>query len=517
MSKAPWYKPWARRKEPEQRSDGWQSALMGIGMPGRDKRGSLRYQAVVVTDHEARELWRGNDIAKKAIEVVPEEMFRQGFDIRLGDEGKKVVEEVMSVLEDLDVDVAMERAVQYERAYGGAAILPVVNDGARDMAEPLRPNSIMAIDSLKVYEPRELRPATYYTDPRSSKYGLPATYTLVPMNGLGYSGLQEIHESRLVIFPGIRVSNEDEHGTQLGWGDSVLTVMQEVMTDFGLSWSAAGVLVGDFAQAVYKFKNLAAIFAADKDGAFFKRMQALDASRSVLRGILLDSEEDYERKATPVTGLPELLDRFATRLAAAADMPVTRLFGMSPAGLNSTGEMDARFWYDRVAAQQRRRKKQLEQVLAFALRSRSGPLRGQEPQVWSVEFRPLWQPSEQERAQTRLTQAQIDEIYIRNGVVSPEEVALSRFGGDTYSLETTVDFRVRELLEAPDDESVPAATGNDEDGREDSDEHADDIEERDGAWVVVSKAGRVLGSFETEEDALAQLAVIEADMERRRT
>jgi hypothetical protein len=43
--------------------------------------------------------------------------------------------------------------------------------------------------------------------------------------------------------------------------------------------------------------------------------------------------------------------------------------------------------------------------------------------------------------------AETDTIYINAGVVSPDEVAVSRFGGDEYSDETVIDFDERERLE----------------------------------------------------------------------
>ncbi len=64
---------------------------------------------------------------------------------------------------------------------------------------------------------------------------------------------------------------------------------------------------------------------------------------------MLDKKDSFTRVQTPLTNLSDILDRFATRLAAAADMPVTLLMGMSPAGLNATGESDRAFFYDRVS------------------------------------------------------------------------------------------------------------------------------------------------------------------------
>ena len=65
-----------------------------------------------------------------------------------------------------------------------------------------------------------------------------------------------------------------------------------------------------------------------------------------------------------------------------------------------------------------------------------------------MKFKPLYQPTHLEQAQTRYQQAQTDQIYLTTDVVSPEEIALSRFGGDEYSAETHVDFDARDAQEA---------------------------------------------------------------------
>jgi hypothetical protein len=49
--------------------------------------------------------------------------------------------------------------------------------------------------------------------------------------------------------------------------------------------------------------------------------------------------------------------------------------------------------------------------------------------------------SDLETAQARKAQAEVDEKYVDMGALSPMDVARSRWGGDDYSFETTVDFK----------------------------------------------------------------------------
>ena len=56
--------------------------------------------------------------------------------------------------------------------------------------------------------------------------------------------------------------------------------------------------------------------------------------------------------------------------ASAADIPVTRLLGQSPAGLSATGDSDTRNYHDMIAARQELDlRPQLERLDALLLRS----------------------------------------------------------------------------------------------------------------------------------------------------
>jgi len=480
----------------QERLDSWVSALTGLGTTTHDKRMSTGFTADLVTDREARDLWRGDDLAKRVIELIPKSMMRTGFDVKI-ENSKEEAEGFSSLFETLKATAIFTKAKMYERAYGGAAIWPVVNDGSIDMALPLNEDRISEVSHLTLFEPRELQPWRYYNEPHKPKYGEVEVWRVVPIGHRGMSAPTTlIHESRLIIFPGIRVSKDDV-AQYPGWGDSVLTYMYRVLCDFNVSWSSAAILLNDFAQAVFKMHGLSEAFATDKDDLVKARMQAVELSRSTARAVLIDAEdEDFERKQTPVTGMPELLDRFALRLSAATGIPVTLLMGQSPAGMNATGASDITFFYDSIDAERSGdgMLDQLSRLLYLLIRSKTGPTRGIEPDKWSIEFRSLYGESTLEKTQARKTQAETDAIYIVNGVLSPEEVALSRFGGDTYSIETVVDFdnrtameefeakqEAQALAEAEAKKPDPPPDGDDPDpfgGGDDDDERADvfDIE-----------------------------------------
>jgi phage-related protein (TIGR01555 family) len=427
----------SQRRMVQERADGWRSLLSGLNT-SKDKRTYSTFYAEATNWVENLEMWRGDDLAGRIVETIPNEMIREGWALCIdGDDGKEIEADVMAFLEELDTDRKLWQGLCLERAVGGAGLVMGIND-LKTMVEPLDVSMATEMNFLEVFEPSELQVCKWQNDPTKKGFGQPLTYRLNPVSPGGTRKAMgvEIHESRIIIFPGIRVTRR-QVTSQSGWGDAILTRCRDVLRDFQTAWASAGLLVADFAQSIWKIKGLAEIVALDKNEELANRIAAMELARSIVRATVIDAEgEEFERKQTPINGLSELLDRFATRLAASADMPVTLLMGMSPAGLNATGDSDIRTFYDRVRSMQRRK---LKPALEKLVRVAFGALAYEEPDDWSIEFNPLWQPTEAEQATARMTQMQIDQGYIDMQVYTPDEVRNERFGGRKFSFDMHVE------------------------------------------------------------------------------
>ena len=230
-----------------------------------------------------------------------------------------------------------------------------------------------------------------------------------------------------------------------GWGDSVLQGPYDQLRNLGAAYNATSNIMEDFIQTILKVENLSDLLASGQDELIKKRLDIIDMSRSVANTVILDSNESYEKKSSSVGGLDGLIDKFALALSATTGIPITFLMGQTPAGLQSTGQADIRMFYDMVKAEQEDTLKPiLERLIRLVMLSRNGPLNGRELSEWSIEFNPLWQLSDKEQADYRKVVAETDALYINTGVLDPSEVAISRFGGESYSFETSIDTRARE-------------------------------------------------------------------------
>ena len=483
----------ASLEAPRRRFDGWETISTGLGSTGIDKTAYNGFSLEVVSYEQAQGLWRGDDLGARAVETWPNEMLRRGFELEVSSDDattKQLAEkpeaagglpdEKMSVgkakagkkprldAEDkpeeteegddrkrvarhwkaIGLTSALWKALAFKRAYGGGAVLLGAIDG-QALDQPLRLDKIRSFDFVTALEARELQPLLYYADPTKPKYGEPAIYMLTPnLPGAPVDPSKQlltvkIHESRLLIFNGTTVSNQQVGSTSTGWGDSIFTRVWRALSGFQMSWQAASVLLQDFSQAVYGMNGLADAVSNDRDDEIITKMQIADRMRSSVRAMVIDANDTFERKQTPVSGMPELLTLQCQRLAAAFDMPLTLLMGTSPGGLNATGASDIQLFYDRIdAARTRDLLPALERVALITFYA----LKIKEPRSWAIKFPPLSQPTEKETAETREIQSRTDERYINAGVVSPEEIAVSRFAGDCYSLETKVDFEARAAL-----------------------------------------------------------------------
>lgn len=434
--------------------DTWQNAATGFGILGKDKRLSVSYQPDLLDPNTCEALWRGSDLAARAIELVPDEMLREGWEVVIDDD--KELSDALE-LEDarLNATETWRSALHTARAMGGSAVFVGTKDTGKNLALPLTEDRIPEIEFLTVLSPQELWAERWYNDPTKPKYGEVALWRMVPVGmppGANIAQFPLVHESRILKFNGVRTTRKFRFsGAQPGWDDSILCRAVEVLADFGAAFQGTGMLVADFSVPVLRMKELARMLSTKQgQAALADRAAGIEAARSIARVLILDVEEEYVRQTTSVAGLSDVLHVLILRLAAALKLPVGLMMGQGPTGLNSTGEADMRWFNDQVSGE---RKKDLEPNLMRYYRllmlAKAGPAGGRLPEKWSIKFNALVQPTDLETATIRKTTADTDAVYIANQVVTPEEIGRSRFGGAGYSTETQIDLDLRDQLMDP--------------------------------------------------------------------
>lgn len=424
------------------RGDSWQNAITGVGT-------NYRKNAMVFTpsladylaDEELARLYELDGVAARIVDAVPKHAMRHQPTISVGDAATSAA--VKSILDDLGTWPALQDAWCWARLFGGGAVFVGADDG-RDPSLPLDAQHVSRVRFLVTADRRDLQPQAYHEDPLSPRYGTPATYRLMRQGGTSTS-MATVHASRLIRFDGVPTTKRRRLELQ-GWNDSVLQRAHIELQAARAAFAGAGTLLQEASVTVVGIKGLMGLMGSDPTDTIKTRFDVMQRMMSIGRWLLLDADGETASRLEvgALTGVVDVMDRFVAFLAAVSGIPVTVLMGQAPAGLNATGESDIRSWYDEVAAERERvLRPALEHLVRLILRSSQGPTKGVEPEGWRIDFPPLWQPTPSEQADLRAKVATTDAQYITSGVLTAEEVALSRFRSDGWSAETEVDLDAR--------------------------------------------------------------------------
>jgi phage-related protein (TIGR01555 family) len=177
-------------------------------------------------------------------------------------------------------------------------------------------------------------------------------------------------------------------------------------------------LVGKSYIRVVKIKGLRSLIGSG--GKMLEKVYEQINQWRLLQGIegitLLDADDDFETNTSAgFSGVADVLVALGQQISGATQVPLIRLFGQSPTGLNSSGESDLRTYYDGIASQQERTL--TDPILTVAkVIARSKKL----DIDWSeadFEFRTLWQPTYSDRINTGATATSTIASAFADGIV----------------------------------------------------------------------------------------------------
>jgi hypothetical protein len=105
-----------------------------------------------------------------------------------------------------------------------------------------------------------------------------------------------------------------------------------------------------------------------------------------------DSLEGMQHSA--FSGICDILIALGQQTSGSFQIPLVRLFGQAPTGLNSSGESDIRNYYDSLAAQWQRT---LKVPMTNTYRAVAASMDIELPKGFAIKMRPLWQMSDKEK------------------------------------------------------------------------------------------------------------------------
>lgn len=422
---------------------GWVNPLTGQGDPSKDKSSAGYWMRGMLLQHpDLVALFTFNALARAICMALPEWSMRNGWDLTLDRDAVKSQEiesAVRARWDDLGASEVMLRGAVWGQTFGGGLVLVGANDG-RETHDPLDEGNIQSIDWLRVVPRHRVQIVAAFDAVGRPGFGEPALYDVQEI-GASTVRTTRYHASRVIVWPG-PITDDDMKRENAGWDQSILDVVVSALRKHDGMWDDVGAMTKDGSQAVWKIQGLADAAVAGLMEHVQARIQVAELVRSVFGAIMLDAkEEDFAFVSREFGGISDLLGQSAVRTAGAAQMPVTVLMGQSPAGLNATGESDLELWYARVEAFAATPvTPRVERLVRLILLAKDGPTQGKEPDTWAVKMRDPRKLSPMKRKELEARQAQIDASMIASKVVTPEEVAISRYTSEGWSEVTQLDL-----------------------------------------------------------------------------
>ena len=418
------------------RNDGWMNLFTGLGTRADKTKTTHAVPTGFLTDAEKEIVYADDGLGARVIDLLPDDMMKQGWLYVFEDE-KEGMEDFSKVynkiFKEIRANYKISQALKWARLYGGALILLGVYDG-EPLAQPLTLIKIKRFENLRIIPRNNVMYGTMEFQMVESKphYGQVEYYPVSFYTGRQYQ-VKRIHYSRVIELKGVEIPSSEASLIPLEyryWGLSVFQRIQDRLKELGSSFSSLANLLNELTIGKYKYKDLAMIMSSEDGGERVqKRLQAMDMMKSVFHSVLLDTDEAFERDTLSFGGVSDVLYQFMMMTSAATGYPMTKLFGISPGGMNSTGDADMYQYYDMVKAKQ---ETELLPIIDRLVKIISEWQRIPEP---GIVFNPLEQMTEKEQAELEEKKANTEyrkmetyQGYIDMGIMSPDIVEELEFG-----------------------------------------------------------------------------------------
>lgn len=395
-------------------TDGLSSTLTGMGT-ANDKRQSVGYSSKILNPAELENAYRYDWIAGKAVDIPANDATREW---RQWQADKEQITLLESEEKRLCVQERVHDALVKSRIYGGAAIvIGVKGQTEESLKEELKLDSIGKgdITYLHTVSRHEIDAGDIERNLLSPYYGQPKCYRIN-----SEMGQIEVHPSRVSRFLGKKIHSAANVHEE--WGDSIITRIDDAVKNASIPQEQVATLLMESNVDIIKVPDfMSSIGDKEYESRIIKRWQLAAVGKSINRALIMDKDEEWSKLTPNFSTLPELIRLYLHIAAAAADISAARFLGQVQGGLNSSGDSDIRNYYDNVASEQ---KNVISPAIAILDEALIRSALGSRPDEVYYKWVPLWQMSENEKADVLLKKSQAIS-NINNTRLIPEE-ALSK-------------------------------------------------------------------------------------------
>lgn len=380
--------------------DAFSNPLFRLGYGSQSPMEATEYPLTRLTDNYAllNSLYRDNWVVQNVVGLMVDDMLREWFTVK-GQLSPEQLEDLAKIERQTQLKERLNEGLRWGRLYGGAAGLILIKGQEGMLDKPLDLETVLPGSFAGLYIldrwcgiVPDMGLVSDMTDP---DFNLPEYYTVNNAEG---RMVARVHHSRIIRFTG-RELPYLERIAELYWGESeVEALYKDVVAHDNVSANMSALTFRANIN-IMEVQNLDALFSVasgDAQRRFWNVMQAQSVLTSNFGVQLVNKGDKMTNTQYTFSGLQEVFESMCLNLCGASHYPMTKLFGRSPAGLNSTGESDLQNYYDYVDSQ---REAKLRPVLYKLLPILSMSAWGGIPEGLDITFPPLWTPTAKETAE----------------------------------------------------------------------------------------------------------------------
>lgn len=355
-------------------------------------------------------------------QTIAEEATRKWIEVKSisDDESKSdAIKELENEMERLGVRDVFKTASEHDSFFGRAHIyidtghtddpdelkLPIGDGEGDDTGKKFEKGFLRGFKNV---EPMWTYPARYNaSDPLADDWYKPKAWFV---NG------KELDQSRLLTLVSRPVP--DIFKPSFAFGGLSLTQMAKPYID---NWLNTRQAVADIIQAfsVMVLSTDLDSLMEDNGAELLKRISMFNQNRRNNGVLMIDkNSEEFKNIAAPLGTLDGLQAQSQEHIATVAQIPLVKLFGIQPTGLNASSEGEIRVFYDREKSYQ---EAFFDEPLTLCFKLCQINLWGKIDDDLVYAFKPLWETDDIQASQIRKTDAETDGLLIDKGVLNPKE------------------------------------------------------------------------------------------------
>lgn len=387
-------------------NDAYQNLLGGYGYNAGVAQGGKFPQTNELSwdFNRINRIYRSQPLVAKISTTWSNEMVKSGIDLRSDKPNDQIsyVEDQLKLLNN-----SLSEAANWGFIFGLSACLIYLDGEFNETAlsQPLDMNLVtkgsflglktvirwQGIQALTTDYVDKLSTETGATSPE--ELGEPLYYEVWFLND---TKKYKVHRSRLIIFNGLKlpgIENQIEQGAGVSLVERIYLPLMNYLATI------------NYVLNMLQISQERILFLSDTDrigmqseegqSQFAQTMTSISKNTDMYNMLVLDQNDDFQYVSANFSNLDRIIQASQEDLAAAANMPLNKLFGKSPTGLNNSSKENLVDFYDYISRLRNMyMRPAYQKLIPIVYKNKYGEDIGE----FSFDFKSLFMPTEEEKA-----------------------------------------------------------------------------------------------------------------------